>query len=281
MDYQEQWLQVAGLRIHCLTAGENGSPVLLLHGGGTDSARLSWGAAMGALAARHRVFAPDLPGYGESDRPDAPYTTAYYLQFVAALLDALALPQAALAGLSMGGALALGTALAHPERVARLVLADSYGIQRRVALHKISYLSVKTPGIIEATWALLRRSRSLTVSTLGTLFANPALMPTELVDELFAEAGKPQAGRAFTRYQRDELHWNGLRTVYLDRLGEIRCPTLLIHGAQDQAVPLACAQEAQRQIAGARLYIIENAAHWAQREKPQEFNRVVSEFLED
>jgi pimeloyl-ACP methyl ester carboxylesterase len=281
MDIQEQWLKVAGLRIHCLSAGESGSPVLLLHGGGSDSAHMSWATAMGPLAARHRVFAPDLPGCGESDRPDAAYTNTYYLDFIAALLDTLGLARTHLVGLSMGGALALGTTLQQPQRVARLVLVDSYGIQRTVAYHKISYLSVMTPGVMEATWAIMRRSRALAASSLSSIFADPAHLPAELVDEAYAEARKPYAGRAFTRYQRDELRWNGLRTVYLERLGEIRAPTLLIHGRQDKAVPLACAEEAQRGIAGARLHILEGAGHWAQREQPLEFNQALSDFLSD
>ncbi len=75
--------------------------------------------------------------------------------------------------------------------------------------------------------------------------------------------------------------WNGLRTVYLDRLNEIRVPTLIIHGREDKAVPLRWAEEAHKRIAGSKLVVIDNAGHWPQREKPEEFNRVLVEFLRE
>ncbi len=281
MDVAERWTSAAGLRIHFYYAGEAGSPVLLLHGAGTDSARLSWEPVIGPLSAQHRVWAPDLPGYGDSDRPDTAYTTEFYLGFLGQLLEALGLPRASLVGLSMGGALALGVALRWPERVERLVLVDSYGLQRSVALHKLSYLMVKTPGVLEATWALMRGSRALAASALGNVVHDVRAAPPALIDALYAEARRPYAGRAFTRYQRDDVLWNGLRTVYLDRLGEIRAPTLLVHGRQDKAVPLACAQEAQRRIVGAQLHVVDGAGHWPQREKTDEFNRVVVGFLRE
>jgi pimeloyl-ACP methyl ester carboxylesterase len=71
---EHTWLEVDGLRIHCFVAGQTSSPIILLHGGGLDSASISWGAEIGPLSARHRVFAPDLPGYGESDKPTVEYT---------------------------------------------------------------------------------------------------------------------------------------------------------------------------------------------------------------
>jgi pimeloyl-ACP methyl ester carboxylesterase len=77
MTISGKWVEVKGLRIHYLTAG-TGTPVLLLHGGGTDSASLSWRLTIEPLADYFRVFAPDWPGYGESDKPAIQYTTDYY-----------------------------------------------------------------------------------------------------------------------------------------------------------------------------------------------------------
>jgi pimeloyl-ACP methyl ester carboxylesterase len=281
MDVLDQWLVVQGLRIHYLSARETGSPVLLLHGGGTDSARLSWGQVIGPLAAGHHVYAPDLPGYGDSDRPDIRYSTEFYVSFVGNLMEALGLSRASLMGLSMGGAIALGTTLRWPERVDKLALVDSYGLQRTVAMHKLSYLMVHTPGIMEATWALMRSNRAMGRAGLRNVLHDASAAPESLVNEVYAEASKPHAGRAFTTYQRDEMLWNGLRTVYLDRLHETHVPTLLVHGREDRGVPLACAEEAHSLIAGSRLHVIDGAGHWSQRENPKEFNRVVTEFLKD
>ena len=275
----ELFVTVNGLKTHYWQAGETGSPVVLLHGGGTDSARLSWGGLIEPLAAEHQVWAPDLPGYGESDRPDTAYTTEFYLNFVQALLDAFGLARASLVGLSLGGALALGTALGTPERVARLVLVDSYGLQRTVSSHRMSYIMVTLPGLMELTWKLTARSRDMAQAGLANVFNDPLTAPAALIDEVFAEASKPLAGRAFTRYQRSQMTWSGLRTVYLDRLGEIKTPTLIVHGRQDKGVPVTCAQEAARRIKGAKVHIVDGAGHWAQREKPDEVKQLMQAFL--
>src|SRR5258708_36167471 len=91
-----------------------------------DSASISWGAGIGPLSAHHRVFAPDLPGYGESDKPAVEYTLDYYARFLDHLLDALHLDKASLVGLSLGGGIALSFTLNYPTRVDRLGPVDIY-----------------------------------------------------------------------------------------------------------------------------------------------------------
>ena len=282
MEIRERTLSVNGLRTHIFNAGETGSTVLLLHGAGTDSARLSWGDVMGPLAeSGHRVVAPDLPGYGDSERPDIAYNTSFFIDFVGQLITTLELERPSLMGLSMGGAIALGITLRWPERVNRLVLVDSYGLQRKVAMQFISWLSVITPGVMESTWAMVRSSRSMARWSMTNIFHDPKAISDALLDEILVEAKKPYAGRAFTRHQRDDVFANGLRTVYLDRLGEIKTPVLIVHGRDDKAVPLACAEEAHRLIPGSTLHVIPGAGHWSQREKPQEFIHTVVDFLKD
>jgi len=274
-------LTVQGLHIRCLTAGSSGSPIVLLHGGGADSATLSWALTIEALAQQHRVYAPDLPGYGDSDRPDIVYTTNYYLKFVCDLLDVLGLARASVAGLSMGGGIALGLALNYPDRVDKLIPVDSYGLQSHVAIHKLSYLVVWTPGMNEMTWALLRRSRWMARYSMRSILHNPGALTADLFDELMREAHKPHAGRAFHSYQKDELHWNDLQTCFMPRLSEISAPTLIIHGAQDSLVPLAVAQQASQLIPQCQLHVIDQCSHWPQRDNPAEFNHVIAEFLKD
>lgn len=282
MEIKDSFINVNGRRVHLLSAGESGSPVVLFHGAGADSGRISWGHVIGPLAeSGHRVFAPDIIGYGDSDRPDIPYTVDTLVDFAAAVLDALGLEKASLMGLSLGGSIVLGLALKAPQRVDKLVLVDSYGIQRKVAMHQLSWLMVKIPGIMEGTWALMRSGRSMAKWSMVNVVHDPKVIPDALMDELVLEMHKPHAGRAFTYTQRHDMFWNGLRTVYIDRLGELKMPVLLIHGRYDAGVPLACAEEAKRRIAGAKLHIIEDAGHWPQREKPEEFIRTAADFLRD
>ena len=281
-DSQAIWIDVDGMHLHCLTAGENGSPVVLLHGAGLDSASLSWGEVMGPLSAHRRIFALDLPGYGQSERPVARYTIDWYVTVVKHVLDILHLDQVSLVGLSMGGAIALALTLDAPERVEKLVLVDTYGIQDKVAAQRLSYLYVHLPFLDELSYWLMGKSRSLIRwSLLAGLIYDPAHLSDELVDQVYQAAHEAGAGKAFISMQRSDVGWSGLRSNLTARLHEIMVPTLLVHGAQDQAVPLAYAKRAHALIPHSQLHIMQACRHWPQREKPKEFSCVVEHFLDE
>jgi pimeloyl-ACP methyl ester carboxylesterase len=278
---QAIWLDVDGMRLYCLTAGENGSPVVLLHGAGLDSATLSWGEVIGPLSVHHRIFAPDLPGYGHSSRPATQYTIDFYVTVVKQMLDGLHRDQVTLVGLSMGGAIALALTLHAPERVEKLVLVDPFGIQDKVAAHRLSHLFVHLSLLNELSYWLIGRSRILArQSLLAALIYNPAHLSDELVNQVSQTARENGAGRAFISLQRSEVRWSGLQSNFTARLHEITVPTLLVHGAQDRSVPLACAKRAQSLIPHSQLHIMQECRHWPQREKPEEFSRVVGHFLD-
>ena len=75
------------------------------------------------------------------------------------------------------------------------------------------------------------------------------------------------------------MRWSGVRTTFLDRLGEIQAPTLIVHGTLDSSVPPDCVREAHVRLPGSRLYWMEGCGHWPQRDNPAEFNRAVKSFL--
>ena len=278
---ESKWLTVDGLRIHYLTAGESGSPVVLLHGAGIDSAHLSWAETIESLAQEHRVYAPDLPGYGQSDRPDVLYNAEFYINFLARLFDAWQLSKASLVGLSMGGAIVLGFTLAHPERVEKLVPVDPYGIMPKVAWHRTSYLYVHSP-LNELSYWFFAKSRSMVRwSLLSSLISSPERLTDRLIDEVYEASKHPQAGKAFSSFQRHDLTWDGLRTNYLDRLSAIQAPTLFIHGEKDPGVPLTYARQAHERVKGSRLHVMQGCLHWPMRDRPEEFNRVLGEFLRE
>jgi pimeloyl-ACP methyl ester carboxylesterase len=278
MNPSSNFITIQGIRVHYLTAGEGGSTVVLLHGGGVDCAALSWGGFLPELAENYRVIAPDFPGYGESDRPDAPYSMNFYIQFLTDFLDQLEIPRASLAGISMGGGIALGFTLANPARVEKLVLVDSYGLQRKAPFHALSYLFVRMPGVNALSWALMR-NRPAAKATLGMLLLRPGSLTDELVDLACQEMMREGADKAWSAFQRDEMTWKGARTCYIDRLGEIKIPTLIVHGTKDSLVPVDCAREAHVHIRGSQLHWVEGAGHWPQRDHPKNFSRAVQNFL--
>lgn len=105
-----------------LSAGE-GNPVIFLHGAGAGA--VTWYPSIGAISKSFHVIAPDIVGYGESDKPDAPYDRDYFSSWLKKFLLSLNIPKAHIVGLSQGGAIALQFVLDNPEMVDKLVLVDS------------------------------------------------------------------------------------------------------------------------------------------------------------
>lgn len=272
-----------GAEIHYLVGGvEAGPEVVLLHGGGTDHALLSWREAIPVLLANgYRVYAPDFPGYGESPADGKPSTLEHLEDILAELMDAWGMQQAALVGVSMGAGMALGYTLAHPARVRKLVLVGAYGIQDRTAYHKLSYLLVHTPGVMDGMWAMMRGWRWSAQYSLGSILHNPAARTEAMVDEVFAAMQNTSSQQAFGQFQKDELHWRGVKTNYTERLSEIRQPVLLVHGSRDAGVPLKYARRAAERLPKARLEVFEGAGHWTQRDEPERFHQLLIDFLKE
>jgi pimeloyl-ACP methyl ester carboxylesterase len=276
---EDGWVEVDGLRIHYLKAGEANAPVLLLHGGGYDSASLSYKHAIGPLSEHYRVFAPDWPGYGQSDKPKMEYSTEYYMGFLGRFMDALGLEKTSLVGISMGGAISLGYALRSPHRVERLVLVDSHGLGGDIPGGVASYALVRLPLLNRLVWAALKRSRKMVEQSLQTVFYDPGVVTENLVDEVHQLAEKPGVGRAWRSWQRNEIGREGLRTNFVDSLPMLAVSTLILHGAEDKYVPVSWSRRAYTLIANSELKVFSRCGHWLTLERPREFNRAVSEFL--
>jgi pimeloyl-ACP methyl ester carboxylesterase len=279
-EVQERWVEVGGLRVRCLTAGKpDAPPVLLLHGGGYDSASLSYGKSIGPISCHHKVFAPDWPGYGQSDKPKTHYSTEYYVGFLGRLMDALGLQRASLVGISMGGAVAQGFSLRSPDRVERLVLVDSHGLGGEVPGGAASYLLVRLPLLNRLVWAALGRSRRMVRGSLRSVFYDPRAVTDDLVEEVHRLAKEPKAGQAWRSWQKSEIGRGGLRTDFVDRLHELAVPTLIVHGAEDRYVPVSWARRAHALIEGSELRVFARCGHWLTLERPEEFYGAVLGFL--
>ena len=273
------WADVNGIRVHCLTSGGAGPAVVLLHGGGIDSASFTYVHLIAPLADGRRVFAPDWPGYGRSDKPDLDYTMDFYIDFLGHLMDELGLGKVSIVGISMGGGAALGFALRSPQRVEQLVLVDSYGLGSEVPWGHLGYLMVRAPLVDKLTYALLRRSRAMVRWSFYGLVHDRRKVTEGMVGETARLLEDPKAGRAWASFQKSEVGWGGLRTDFSKRLGALTVPTLLVHGAQDRAVPLAWARRAHGRIPDGELRVFPECGHLPPRERPEEFAGVVERFL--
>lgn len=253
-----------------------GTAVLLLHGGGADSAELSWGGVGPALArAGHRVIAPDHPGFGQSPAAGWALTQERLVAYVGALVDALGLHDYALGGLSLGGGLALGHLLDRPEGARGAMLLGTFGIMPRLAdgplgalNHLGTFLLLRT-GLLSAMTRAYSRSPAAMERGLRAIVRSPDARTPELVRAVVAEAASGEGLRVFGEWQRDQVLWNRLRTDYTDRLRTIRTPVILVHGDRDDGVPVARAHTAAERLPRGELVVVPGAGHWVQRDRPE------------
>lgn len=261
--------------------------VVLLHGGGVDNASLSWGGIGPRLAeAGYRVIAPDHPGYGHSPPARLPMTQERLVAYVGQFIDAMELDRYAIGGLSLGGGMTIGHLLDRPDRVTGAVLLGTYGVMPRLAdgplsgvRQLITWAMVRT-GVLGTVTRWAGTSRSAMTRSMHALIRNPGQLSDALMDEIMAAAGQPDGFDAFEQWQRDQVRWNSLRTDYTPRLGEVRCPVLVIHGDRDSGVPLARVRAAARFMPDAHLKIIGGAGHWVQRDQPDLVLDALIGFLE-
>lgn len=256
-------------------ADETGLPVLLLHGGGADSAELSWGEIGPALAAAgHRVIAPDHPGFGHSPRADWSLTQERLVRHVGELVDRLGLDDYAIAGLSLGGGMAVGHLRDQPGRARTAILLGCYGLMPRLAdgffgpmTHLTSFLLLRS-GLLRALTRSYARNTAAMERGLRDLVRNSQSRTPELVDAVLAEASTGTGLETFGEWQRDQVLWDRLRTDYTEELPSIPTPTLLVHGDRDTGVPVARIRTAARLLPDAELLTVPGAGHWVQRDRP-------------
>lgn len=270
---EEGTVDIDGTEVAYYVAGPtDGRPVVLVHGGGIDSSTVSWTEVFPALAESYRVYALDLPGYGESDPvpensvPDIDY----YAGVLGRFFEELNLLETTLVGISMGGAVALGYTLETPARVSRLVLVDSYGLGGDVPGGKLGAALVKIPFLLEATWWAMRRSRRLTRRAIRAV-VHPDNFDEELLEDGYRELQRPHATDAYRRFQRAEVGWGGLRTNYADRMDELSVPTLFVHGKDDPLIPAEYAERASDAAPVADRFFLTDCGHWPPREHPEAF----------
>ncbi|HTU02686.1 MAG TPA: alpha/beta fold hydrolase [Candidatus Sulfotelmatobacter sp.] len=242
-------------------AAGSGSALVLVHGAQLD--RRMWDDQFGKFAAHYRVIRYDVRRFGRSSRPSAPYSDEDDLQ---ALLDHLRLGRVCILGLSMGGRVALDFALAHPERVECLLLAGASlgGFQGAPDPNIEGVLAAAQAGDAERATDLWMQDR---------IFAVTREQP-----ELLARIRRLSRENAAVWLDDTSLR-RELSPPALGRLAEIHLPVLIVLGQRDIENIQQIAGLLRARIAGAHTEVIPGAGHLMNMERPNEFNRVVLEFL--
>lgn len=266
----ERWIEHDGYTTAYLEAGE-GPPVVLVHGSGPGvSGRANWqGTLSSDMASRFRLLAPDVVGFGATQEPPgAVFDHPTRVEHIVRFLDALGLERVSLIGNSMGGAVALGLAHRHPERVQRMVLMGSVGI------------SFPITAKLDAVWgyqpSLEAMEEMIRWFAVDTGLINPELV--RLRHEASIAPGVMERYSAAFAAPR-QRHIDAMALTESE-LAEVRVPTLLIHGAMDQIVPLeGTSLRMVRILPAADLVVLGRCGHWTQIERAREFQRYATQFL--
>src|SRR2546423_5718874 len=265
--------QVNGVRIHYQEAGdEKAPPIILIHG--FISSNLIWTNTLLPLAGKvFRVIAPDLPGYGYSDKPaDAEYTISEQARAVIGLMDGLKIEKATIVGASYGGAIAATIALDYPARVEKLVLvgAVTNDDAKKKLLLRLSCLpiigDIATPLFLGSRWILRKRMEDM-----YRRMGKP--VNDRMVSARHHLLATSNAHRAMIRTAR---RWSANRIQREASL--IRRPALLVWGDQDDHIPVEDAFKLREAIPYARLVVFRNCGHLPPAEYPERFVEVVSDF---
>ena len=258
-DIYSKKTKVGGLDVRYYTAGQ-GDPLVVIHGGGGDAR--TWLGNIEALSEQYTVYAPDLPGYGDSQPLIGDYYIPELTEFMDDFSDNLGLDKFHLVGHSLGGGIALNYALESPHKIKKLVLVSSLCLGREIALW-VRLLSVP---------AILRTIGALTMAVLNGV---KWLVKTFLEQIEFVMPLSPASvyiGGSVTTLKEQSL-------VLASRLSEVIMPTLLVWGAKDPIVPVRHAYAAAQVIPDCQLKVFENRGHNVHRDEVREFSHVLSGFL--
>ena len=257
-------IETNGTNIHCKLAGKKQAPVVVLSHSLACS-MVMWRPQLDFLEPHFRVLRFDTRGHGFSDAPVGPYTLEQLVGDAIGVLDKLDFGQVYWVGLSMGGMIGQGLALTHPDRIERLVLADTAAI---------------IPDEAQPVWqeridaARDEGMQTVAESTLERWFTPDYLKqnPPE-IDQIRQQIlDTPVAGYIGCSEAIRRLN-------YLNRLSEIRTPTLVMVGADDPGTPVAASEAMHAQIKGSRLVVIPDAAHLSNIEQARIFNDSLITFL--
>ncbi|MDF3306762.1 alpha/beta hydrolase [Rhodococcus sp. T2V] len=263
-------IDVNGVATNYHDVGE-GAPVVLIHGSGPGvTAWANWRTTIPHLAEKFRVIAPDILGFGYTERPGGvEYNSTTWTHHLVGLLDALGLDRVSIVGNSFGGSLALNIATKHPERVDRLVLMGSVGVPFEI-----------TDGL-DAVWGFepsLPAMRKL----LDVFAYDRSLVNDELAELRLAAATRPGVQEAFSAMF-PAPRQQGVDEMAVDEtlIAGLTNDTLIVHGRDDQVIPLSNSLRLLELIDRSQLHVFGRCGHWVQIEHSAGFNSLIADFLSE
>lgn len=274
------WTYAEGAHAHfrCLAIGKPSSqaPLLFIHGYGAMIEH--WRHNLHFFAAHRQVFAIDLLGFGESEKPNAPYGLPLWAEQIRFFLQHQKLEKVVLIGHSMGGATSLWFAHHHPEQVESLVLVDASGIfpDEINPLERLLYRAVGSPLIGEAMFGLLANAFGARQSLVPTYYD-----VSKVTDDLVEQFAKPlRSSGAIYAYLAPSRYPERFMLNALPRPCHFKGKTLIVWGRYDMAFPPEkILPKFKELLPQAEEVIIENTRHCPHDEEPHAFNTALANFL--
>jgi len=265
----ERWVNAGGIKTHYVTAGE-GDPVILLHGGGAGAFALhNWAPTIPALAAAgFSVYAPDVVGFGLTDKPVGWHTHEKKVEHLKYFIDALCLDRVHLVGNSMGAGISCGFIVKYPEQVMKMTLMGGGAV-------RLGKLTPSLQGIQKFT-----PSREKMRSILESLTARPELVTDAMVESRYQMSILPGAQEANSAFLAD-LPFEEFLTSTEKKLETTPHPVLLVWGEEDHVVPLPLGERLHEVLPNSRLEVFPNCGHWTQLEEPEGFSNTLIEFFSE
>jgi pimeloyl-ACP methyl ester carboxylesterase len=261
-------IDAGGVQTSYLEAGA-GEPVVMLHGSGPGvSAMANWQHNIGALAQRFRVLAPDIVGFGATQRPDdVVYSLRTWTDQIWAFLDAHGIEKTAIVGNSLGGRIALQMATDCPDRITKMVLMGAPGVGMTL-----------TDGL--AALRAYEPSHDAMRDLLRNYFAvDPAMITDELVAIRYEASIADGAYEAYRAMFFDPRHTGSQLGITEDEARAIATPTLLVHGREDRVVPMQVSVTMLGLLPNTDLHVFSACGHWTQIERADEFSALVADYL--
>jgi pimeloyl-ACP methyl ester carboxylesterase len=261
-------IDAAGIETSYLEAG-SGEPVVMLHGSGPGASGMAnWQHNIPALSQRFRVLAPDIVGFGATERPgDIVYSLRTWTDHVWAFLDAHDIDKAAIVGNSLGGRIALQMATDRPDRITKMVLMGAPGVGMTL-----------TDGLVALRG--YEPSHDAMRNLLRNYFAvDPSLITDELVRIRYEASIANGAYEAYRTMFFDPRHAGSELGITEDDVHAIATPALLVHGREDKVVPVQVSVTMLGLLPNADLHVFSACGHWTQIERADEFSALVTEYL--
>jgi pimeloyl-ACP methyl ester carboxylesterase len=283
--FDHRYIRVNGIRMHYVQAGVGGRLLVLLHG--FPEFWWSWRYQIPALSRHFTVVAPDLRGYGETDKPRWGYELDVLVNDVVSLIHELGHTRAIVAGHDWGGAIAWSLAIAYPQRIERLIalniphpalMARALGRNWRQMLRSWYILFFQLPLLPEA---LIRADDYRAVErAFRGMAVDKSRFDDETIGRFKAALARPGALTAALSYYRALLK-QGARGLFLGSGMRVRAPTLMVWGERDFALGKELTYGTERYVPDLRIRYLPNCSHWVQQERPDEVNQYMLDFLSD